>query len=128
MEGAVGLGCMRLSELLADDAIAVIHAAMDHDIRWLDTADVYGPTAEDVGHNERLIAAALASWAGETTARISTSPEEVAWRIWSGCRAVSCRWLGRRGPPILTGTSNSVTVLTVTEASCAAISTWERWG
>ncbi len=41
------------------DAVAVVHAAIDAGINLIDTADMYGPTAEDPHHNERLIADAL---------------------------------------------------------------------
>lgn len=63
----LAIGCMRLStEAARDDerAIAVIHAALDGGVRLLDTADVYCRDERDVGHNERLVARALATWAG----------------------------------------------------------------
>ena len=43
-------------------SIAVIHAALDAGITLLDTADVYCLDESDLGHNERLIAKALAAW------------------------------------------------------------------
>ena len=46
-------------------AIAVIHAALDAGVTLLDTADVYAPGESTIGHNERLIAAALAGWGGD---------------------------------------------------------------
>jgi aryl-alcohol dehydrogenase-like predicted oxidoreductase len=60
----IALGCMRLStERDRDDAraIAVIHAALDAGITLLDTADAYCLDVEETGHNERLIARALAA-------------------------------------------------------------------
>lgn len=63
----LAIGCMRLSTEPARDearAIAVVHAALDGGVRWLDTADAYCHDERDVGHNERLIASALASWDG----------------------------------------------------------------
>ncbi|MGH7630142.1 MAG: aldo/keto reductase [Gemmatimonadales bacterium] len=44
--------------------IRVIHAALDAGMTLIDTADVYCLDESDLGHNERLIAAALASWRG----------------------------------------------------------------
>ena len=64
----IGMGCMRLSTAADRDdgrAVAVIHAALDAGVRLLDTADAYARDAPDVGHNERLIARALASWSGD---------------------------------------------------------------
>src|SRR5688572_16820208 len=65
---AIGLGCMRLSTHSNRDeanGIAVIHAALDAGVRFLDTADVYCLDESDIGHNERLIAKALRTWAGD---------------------------------------------------------------
>jgi len=72
----IALGCMRLStEGDRDDArsLAVIHAALDAGIALLDTADAYCLAADDAGHNERLIARALASWSGDRSrVRVAT--------------------------------------------------------
>ncbi|HEX6065428.1 MAG TPA: aldo/keto reductase [Longimicrobiales bacterium] len=65
---AIGLGCMRLSTHSNRDeanGIAVIHAALDAGVRFLDTADVYCLDEGDTGHNERLIAKALRVWDGD---------------------------------------------------------------
>jgi len=43
-------------------AIAVLHAALDAGIRLFDTADAYAWDETERGHNERLIARALATW------------------------------------------------------------------
>jgi aryl-alcohol dehydrogenase-like predicted oxidoreductase/predicted kinase/histidinol phosphatase-like enzyme len=65
---AIGLGCMRLS---TDDnrdegrASAVIRAALDAGATLLDTADAYCRDERDTGHNERVIAQALAAWSGD---------------------------------------------------------------
>ena len=64
----IGLGCMRLST--ADDrdqerGIAVIQAALDAGATLLDTADAYCRDESEIGHNERLIATALAGWSGD---------------------------------------------------------------
>ena len=62
------MGCMRLStEPDRDDArgIELLHAAFDGGVTFLDTADAYCLNDSDAGHNERLIAKALASWSGD---------------------------------------------------------------
>jgi aryl-alcohol dehydrogenase-like predicted oxidoreductase/histidinol phosphatase-like enzyme/predicted kinase len=64
----VGMGCMRLSTARdrdEADAVAVLHAALDHGVNLLDTADAYCWDDRERGHNERLIARALATWAGD---------------------------------------------------------------
>jgi aryl-alcohol dehydrogenase-like predicted oxidoreductase len=47
-----------------DQSIATLHAAFDAGLTLIDTADAYALSAADVGHNERLIARALATWPG----------------------------------------------------------------
>ena len=67
---AIGLGGMPMSiEGRPDEArsIATIHAALDAGVTLLDTADAYHLTAHDVGHNESLIARALASYGAATS-------------------------------------------------------------
>jgi aryl-alcohol dehydrogenase-like predicted oxidoreductase len=67
----IGLGAMPMSiEGRPDEArsIATIHAALDAGITLIDTADAYHLTATDIGHNETLIAKALASYGGDTSA------------------------------------------------------------
>jgi aryl-alcohol dehydrogenase-like predicted oxidoreductase/histidinol phosphatase-like enzyme len=62
------MGCMRLSTERDRDegrAIAVLHAAFNAGVTFLDTADAYCWDDTDTGHNERLIARALATWSGD---------------------------------------------------------------
>jgi aryl-alcohol dehydrogenase-like predicted oxidoreductase len=70
------MGCMRLStEPDRDDdrAVATVHAALEAGVRLLDTADAYCRDASEAGHNERLIARALASWSGDASGvRVAT--------------------------------------------------------
>ena len=47
-----------------ESAIPAIHAGLDAGITLLDTADIYAPTWEDVGHNEIFVAEALRTWSG----------------------------------------------------------------
>ena len=66
----IGLGCMRLSTEPDRDeerATETLHAALDAGVNLLDSANVYCRDHRDVGHNERLIAAALASWSGDAS-------------------------------------------------------------
>ena len=68
MDHTIGLGCMRLSTVADRDgatSVAVIHAALDAGATLIDTADAYCHDDADVGHNERLVAEALASWTGD---------------------------------------------------------------
>jgi aryl-alcohol dehydrogenase-like predicted oxidoreductase len=61
---AIGLGGMPMSiEGRPDEerSLATIHAALDAGVTLIDTADAYHLYANDVGHNESLIAKALAS-------------------------------------------------------------------
>ncbi len=68
---AVGLGCMPLS--MASDrnkwilndhdyAVGVVHAALDAGVQLLDTADIYAPAWNQMGHNERLVGEAFRTW------------------------------------------------------------------
>ena len=67
----IGLGGMPLSIAGRPDAAAgakVVHAALDAGMTLVDTADVYCIDDDDIGHNERLIAGAIASWSGDASA------------------------------------------------------------
>jgi aryl-alcohol dehydrogenase-like predicted oxidoreductase len=64
---SVGFGGMPLSIAGRPDAataIATLHASLEAGVTLIDTADVYCLDDADIGHNERLIAEALRSWAG----------------------------------------------------------------
>ena len=68
---AIGFGAMPLS---VDDrppraqGIRALHAALDAGVTLIDTADAYCRDASDIGHNEQLVAEALASWSGDRDA------------------------------------------------------------
>jgi aryl-alcohol dehydrogenase-like predicted oxidoreductase len=67
---ALGLGGMPMSIEGRPDAsrsIATVHAALDAGITFFDTADAYHRDAGEVGHNETLIAKAIASYDGDTS-------------------------------------------------------------
>jgi aryl-alcohol dehydrogenase-like predicted oxidoreductase len=68
--GAIGLGGMPMSiegRPDTDRSVRTIHAALDAGVTLIDTADAYHLHADEVGHNESLIAQALASWGGDTS-------------------------------------------------------------
>ena len=68
---AIGLGAMPLSTKddrpSPEDAHAVVHAALDAGVTLIDTADAYAADESEFGHNEELVAAALASYGGDTS-------------------------------------------------------------
>jgi aryl-alcohol dehydrogenase-like predicted oxidoreductase/histidinol phosphatase-like enzyme/predicted kinase len=99
---------MRLSTAPDRDeeaAIAVLHAAFDSGITFLDTADAYCRDESERGHNERLIARALSAWRGNrSTIAVATKggmtrpngqwiPDGRAKHLAAACEA-SCRTLG----------------------------------
>jgi aryl-alcohol dehydrogenase-like predicted oxidoreductase len=67
---AIGLGGMPMSIEGRPDrrrSIATIHAALDAGVTLIDTADSYHLHADDVGHNEELIAEGLRTWGGDSS-------------------------------------------------------------
>jgi aryl-alcohol dehydrogenase-like predicted oxidoreductase len=68
--GAIGLGGMPMSiEGRPDEtrSIATVHAALEAGVTFIDVADAYHIHADEVGHNETLVAKALASYGGDTS-------------------------------------------------------------
>jgi aryl-alcohol dehydrogenase-like predicted oxidoreductase len=69
--GAIGLGAMPLSSKedrpSPTDAVATVHAALDAGVTLIDTADSYAHDEAEFGHNESLVARALASYGGDTS-------------------------------------------------------------
>ena len=79
---AVGLGAMPLSfaNMLdhREQAIATIHRAMDLGVTLIDTANIYAPSWDAVGHSEALVAEALALYSGPAdTSRIVVAKKAV---------------------------------------------------
>ncbi|MBL9102576.1 MAG: aldo/keto reductase [Myxococcales bacterium] len=71
----IGLGGMPLSiagRPAKSEAIKIIHASLRAGVTLIDTADVYCLDQSDIGHNERLIAEALASWDGDAGVVVAT--------------------------------------------------------
>jgi aryl-alcohol dehydrogenase-like predicted oxidoreductase len=72
---AIGLGAMPMSlEGRPDEeqSIRTIHAALDEGVTLIDTADAYCIDDSEIGHNERLISKALASWPSSETVYVAT--------------------------------------------------------
>jgi aryl-alcohol dehydrogenase-like predicted oxidoreductase len=67
---AIGLGGMPMSQEIDNpteaDAIATIHAALDAGITLIDTADIYAPSWDTMGHNEVLVGKALKAYGSST--------------------------------------------------------------
>ncbi|WP_241038329.1 aldo/keto reductase [Blastococcus litoris] len=63
---AIGLGAMPLSTKSArpsrEEAVGVVHAALDAGVTLIDTADAYSLDEAEFGHNEELVAEALRSY------------------------------------------------------------------
>ncbi|MCX4988346.1 MULTISPECIES: aldo/keto reductase [unclassified Streptomyces] len=87
---AVGLGVMPLSiEGRPDEAraLATVHAALDAGVTLLDTADSYHLPGDEPGHNERLVARALATYGGDTAGVLVTTkggrgrPADGTWTV-----------------------------------------------
>jgi len=67
---AIGLGGMPMSiegRPETERSVATIHAALDAGVTLIDTADAYHRDAQEVGHNEALIAEALRSYGSDTS-------------------------------------------------------------
>ncbi|RSN49902.1 aldo/keto reductase [Amycolatopsis sp. WAC 04197] len=86
---AIGLGAMPLSiegRPDRDRAIATIHAALDAGVTLIDTADSYHWHADEIGHNEELIAAALSVHSGADAVLVATKggrgrPGDGSWTV-----------------------------------------------
>ncbi len=76
---AIGLGAMPMSMNNDkvypdhDEAIATVHAALDAGVTLIDTADIYAPTWDQMGHNERIVAEAVRTWGGDTDGLLITT-------------------------------------------------------
>ena len=91
----IGLGAMPSSmsggQLPSEEqAIDTIQAALDAGITLIDTADIYAPSWDQVGHNERLVAKALKAYGGR--------PEGVVIATKGGITRSAEGW-GRDGSP-----------------------------
>jgi len=73
---AIGLGAMPLSTKeqrpVPEEAVAVVHAALDAGVTLVDTADAYARDEAEFGHNEELVARALASYGAGDDVLVAT--------------------------------------------------------
>ncbi len=82
----IGLGAMPLSvdgRPEEEQAIKVIHAAIDAGMNFIDTADVYCLNDTDIGHNERIIQKALKGISNSENVLVATK---------GGCIRPGGRW------------------------------------
>jgi aryl-alcohol dehydrogenase-like predicted oxidoreductase len=88
--GAIGLGGMPMSiEGRPDESrsTATVHAALEAGVTLIDVADSYHIHADEVGHNESLVAKALASYGGDTSAVLVATkgghvrPGDGSWQV-----------------------------------------------
>lgn len=96
---AVGLGAMPLSiagRPPEPTALETIHAALDHGVTLIDTADAYCLDQNDFHHNERLIAKALRG-----------RSERVIVATKAGCRRPGGAWTVDGRPEALTETAHA---------------------
>lgn len=76
---AIGLGAMPVSMNgdnrfpSHEDAVATVRAALDAGVTLIDTADIYAPSWDLMGHNERIVADALAGWGGDRSSIVVTT-------------------------------------------------------
>ncbi len=68
---AIGFGAMQFSlgretYPSEEQAIRTVHAALDAGITFIDTADIYAPSWDVMGHNEQIVGKALRAWSGPT--------------------------------------------------------------
>lgn len=93
---SIGLGAMPLSPWpgmkgLEQPASATVHAALDAGITLIDTADIYAPSWDAMGHNELVVAEALRTYPGDTSGVVVATKGGIT-------RAEGERW-GRDGSP-----------------------------
>jgi aryl-alcohol dehydrogenase-like predicted oxidoreductase len=81
---AIGMGGMPLSTDRSDrpsedEGIRTILAALEAEVTLFDTADVYAPSFDEIGHNERLIAKALKEWDGDRDCIVVATKGGITW-------------------------------------------------
>lgn len=69
---SIGLGAMPFSlggdrAVPREQGIATVHAALDAGVTLIDTADIYAPSWDTMGHNEGIVAEAVRTWGGDAS-------------------------------------------------------------
>jgi len=108
----VGLGAMPLSweGMLEhrDRALQTVHAALDAGVTHLDTANIYSPSWDAMGHNEALVAEALRTWSGDASPVVVASKAGIVLREDGGVRDASADGLQRACEASLTALGRDV--------------------
>lgn len=108
----IGLGAMPLSwgGMLAhrDRALQTVHAALDAGVTHLDTANIYSPSWDAMGHNEALVAEALRTWSGDQKSVVVASKAGIVLGEDGGFRDASADGLRRACEASLTALDRDV--------------------
>lgn len=108
----VGLGVMPLSwEGMLDHrdrALQTVHAALDAGVTHLDTANIYSPSWDAMGHNEALVAEALRTWSGDASTVVVASKAGIVLTADGGTRDASADGLRRACEASLTALGRDV--------------------
>lgn len=90
---ALGLGCMGLSygygpATERKQAVALLHAAVEQGVTLFDTAEAYGPIA-----NEELLGEALAPYSAQVVVAASSAfAMDMPMPVWTAGPRVSAQW------------------------------------
>lgn len=108
----VGLGAMPLSwEGMLDHrdrALQTVHAALDAGVTHVDSANIYSPRWDAMGHNEALVAEALRTWSGDASTVVVASKAGIVLTEDGGVRDASADGLRRACEASLTALDRDV--------------------
>ncbi|WP_380164870.1 aldo/keto reductase [Jannaschia sp. R86511] len=108
----VGLGAMPLSFAAMlperDRALQAVHAALDAGVTHVDTANIYAPSWDAMGHNEALVAEALRTWSGDASQVVVASKAGIVLTEDGGVRDASADGLRRACEASLTALGRDV--------------------
>lgn len=126
---AIGLGCMSMTGGYSDkpdrrEMISLIRAAVDRGVTFFDTAEIYGPYAD-----EELVGEALAPYRGEVVIGtkfgwdIDPVERRPSWRVTSRPEAIKHAVEGslhRRGVETLISTTSTASIVRCTSKTSRA--------